>query len=66
MFRDAANEVAQLISDNEKAIVQLREDLKKSAEEREANDKVITMEVNSKWQDMLATHFMNYEMTELA
>jgi len=63
--RDAANNVAQLISDNEKAIVQLREDLKKSAEEREANDKVITMEVNSKWQDMLATHFMNYEMTEL-
>lgn len=63
--RDEANKVDELIKDNEKAICGLHDDLVKAREERIANDKVITMEVNSKWQDMLATHFMNYELTEL-
>jgi hypothetical protein len=63
--RDEANTVSELIKDNEKAICQLHDDLIKAKEESIANDKVITMEVNSKWQDMLATHFMNYELTEL-
>jgi len=63
--RDEANTVSELIKDNEKAICQLHEDLKNAKEESIANDKIITMEVNSKWQDMLATHFMRYELTEL-